>query len=420
MIATVLGQARLRAWVAVVSRLAAWCPWLALAAVACGCAPGTRASVRPDARPASSAWWMFDGHVDVTMHYARAQWRLEAYDLAADSRGQTTLDRLVVGRVGGGFFTCDSPSDVAPRWPGVAACLAFLPTLIGRHAERVTLASTTAEIEGARAQGRLAWVPSIEGGDQIDGDLSRLATLRAAGVRAFGLVYDRDNDLGDGAQAFVERVETPRHGGLSPLGGRAVDELSRLGILVDVAHAAESTALAVAARSRLPVIATHTAAAALVPTRRNASDAVLRAVAATDGVVMVTFLPELTDRAFAAWMAAGDAYWFALQRESPEPARARASMAQWEREHPRPAVSLQAVADHVDYVARTIGVRHVGLGSDFDGMDYTVSGLEDPRGVPALIAELGRRGWSASDVEALTSGNILRALAAADAAAGRP
>lgn len=369
---------------------------------------------------ASSAWWMFDGHVDVTVHYARAQWRLEAYDLAADTRGQTTLDRLAQGRVGGGFFTCGSPSEAAPRWPGLAACLEFLPALMRRHADRVSLASTAAEIERARAQGRLVWVPSIEGGDQIDGDLSHLATLRAAGVRAFGLVYDRDNDLGDGAQAFVERVAPPRHGGLSPLGTQAVDELSRLGMLVDVAHAAESTALAVAARSRLPVILTHTAAAALVPTPRNASDAVLRAVAATDGVVMITFLPELTDTAFAAWMAAGDAYWFALQRQSLEPARARGLMAQWEREHPRPTVALTAVADHIDYVTRTIGVRHVGLGSDFDGMDYTVSGLEEPRDVPALIQELRRRGWTDADVTALTHGNILRALAAADAAVARP
>lgn len=357
---------------------------------------------------------MFDGHVDVTVHYARAvaPRRLRP---AGDTRGQATLDRLSAGRIGGGFFTCGSPSEVAPRWPGLAECLAFLPTLMGRHADRVTLVSTADEVARARAQGRLAWIPSVEGGDQIDGDLSHLAALRAAGVQAFGLVYDRDNDLGDGAQAFVERAETPRHGGLSPLGARTVDELSRLGIVVDVAHAAESTALAVAARSRLPVIATHTAAAGLVPTPRNASDAVLRAVAATGGVVMVTFLPELTDRAFAAWAAAGDAYWFSLQRQSRDPADARALMAQWEREHPRPVVTVSAVADHVDYVARTIGVRHVGLGSDFDGMDYTVAGLEDPRGVPALVQELRRRGWTDADVAALTSGNILRVLAAAGA-----
>lgn len=420
MIAPVSGHARLRTWIAAVSRAVAWWPWLGLALIGCGCARGSHEPVRPDANASSSAWWMFDGHVDVTVHYARAGWRLDAHDLAAATRGQTTLDRLAHGRVGGGFFTCGSPSDAAPRWPGLAACLTFLPTLMARHADRVMLVSTADEVARARTLGRLAWIPSIEGGDQIDGDLSHLAALRAAGVRSFGLVYDRDNDLGDGAQAFVERMRPPRHGGLSALGARAVDELSRLGILVDVAHAAESTALAVAARSHLPVIASHTAAAALVPTPRNASDAVLRAIAATDGVVMVTFLPELTDRTFGAWMAAGDAYWFALQRESPDSASARTLMSQWERGHPRPAVSIAAVADHVDYVARTIGARHVGLGSDFDGMDYTIPGLEDPRGVPALVQELQRRGWNDADVAALTHGNILRVLAAADAAVARP
>lgn len=399
------------------SRMAAWWPGLVLAVAAAGCTGGPHEPAPAGESSAPPAWWVFDGHLDVTVHYARAQWRLDAYDLAADTRGQATLDRLAAGHIGGGFFTCGSPSDVAPRWPGLAECLAFLPTLMRGHADRITLVSTADEVARAQAQGRLAWIPSVEGGDQIDGDLSHLAALRAAGVRVFGLVYDRDNDLGDGAQAFVERRATPRHGGLSPLGARAVDELSRLGMLVDVAHAAESTALAVAARSRLPVIASHTAAAGLVPTPRNASDAVLRAIAATGGVVMVTFLPELTDRAFAAWAAAGDAYWYSL-RESRDPADARALMAQWEREHPRPVVSVSAVADHVDYVARAIGVRHVGLGSDLDEMDYTINGLEDPRGVPALVQELQRRGWTGADLVALTSGNILRVLAAADAALG--
>lgn len=89
-------------------------------------------------------------------------------------------------------------------------------------------------------------------------------------------------------------------------------------------------------------------------------------------------------------------------------------MTQWEQEHPRPVPSLAAVADHVEYIARLIGVRHVGLGSDFDGMDYTVPGLEDHRGVPVLMAELKRRGWGDADLAAIASGNILRALEAAD------
>lgn len=383
------------------------------------CSPGAP-GVTPAPETPLSPWWVFDGHVDVTVHYARAGWRVEAFDLANGESGQATLSRMAAGRVGGGFFTCGSPEDASPRWPGLAECLAFLPRLAAAHASRVALVSTAKEVRAARAMGQLAWLPSIEGGDQIDGDLSRLRQLREAGVRVFGLVYDRDNDLGDGAQAFVERPVPPRHGGLSDLGVRAVDELSGLGILVDVAHAAESTALAVAARARLPVIATHTAAAALVPTPRNASDAVLKAIASTGGVVMVTFLPELTDAAFQRWTADGDAHWFALERAfAAAPDQVRARMADWERAHPRPTVTLAGVADHVEYIARTIGVAHVGLGSDFDGMDAVVPGLEDPRGVPALIAELQRRGWSDVDIAAITSGNILRVLEAADAA-GRP
>lgn len=391
------------------------------AAAMAACTPRVSRTAAPTGATAAPAWWLFDGHIDVAVHYARARWDVGAYDLLAGETGQTTLTRMALGRVGGGFFTCGTPDDALPRWPGLADCLAFVPRLARAHAGRVVLASTAADVREARRRGAIAWVPSIEGGDQIDGDLSHLTTLRAAGVRVFGLVYDRDNDVGDGAQAFVEHSERPRHGGLSPLGARVTDQLSRLGMLVDVAHAAESTALAAAARARLPVIATHTAAGALVKTPRNASDAVLRAIATTDGVAMVTFLPELTDAAFAEWTAAGDAYWYALKRDNPQaPDRVRSAMQQWELTHPRPATRLSAVADHVEYVARTIGVRHVGLGSDFDGMDYTVPGLDDHRGVPALMEELQRRGWSDQELAAIASGNILRVLEVADRVAFSP
>lgn len=266
-------------------------PLLGAALVVAACTPSSRPVAVPPIAT-GSAWWLFDGHVDVLVHYARARWAASAYDLAAGERGQTTLVRLAQGRVGGGFFTCGAADDTMPRWPGLVDCLAFVPRLASVYAGRVVLASTAADVRATQRRGAVAWVRSIEGGDQIDGDLSHLATLRAEGVRVFGLVYDRDNDLGDGAQAFVEHGEPPRHGGLSPLGVRAVAELSRLGMLVDVAHAAESTALAVAATATLPVIATHIAAGALVRTPRNASDAVLRAIAATDGVVMVTSCPS--------------------------------------------------------------------------------------------------------------------------------
>lgn len=390
--------------------------------LAAACSTASDTAPRTSVSPAPSGdWWLFDGHVDVVVHYATHQWQLGAYDLRAADRGQTTLERMAAGRAGGGFFTCGSPNDAAPRWPGLADCLAFVPRLAAQYADRVAVATTASAVRTAQARGQVAWVLSVEGGDQIDGDLSHLPTLRAAGVRVLGLVYDRDNDLGDGAQAFVDRPTTPTHGGLSPLGQRAVDEMARLGMIADVAHAAESTALAVAARSTLPVLATHTAAAALVPTPRNASDAVLRAIAATDGVAMVTFLPYLTDAAFASWFAAGEAEWNALRQRHPSaPDRMRQEMARWEATHPRPSAQIAGVADHIEYIARTIGVRHVGIGSDFDGMEYTIDGLEDHRGIPSLIAELERRGWSQDDLRAITSGNVLRVLEAADAAGPTP
>ncbi len=122
---------------------------LCAASVAAACAPPlSRSAAPPVAAP--PAWWLFDGHIDVTVHYARARWDPAAYDLVSGETGQTNLTRLAVGRVGGGFFTCDSAVRTAPRWPGLADCLAFASRLARAHAGRVVLASTAADPVVAR------------------------------------------------------------------------------------------------------------------------------------------------------------------------------------------------------------------------------------------------------------------------------
>jgi len=242
-----------------------------------------------------------------------------------------------------------------------------------------------------------------------------MATLRqmyALGARYMTLTHTHNTDWADSA------TDKPEHHGLTPFGEAVVHEMNRLGMLVDLSHVSPETMAAALRVSKAPVIFSHSSARAICDHPRNVPDDILHEVTANGGVVMVNFYPNFLVP--EGGKQATELY--ALQRtlEDAHPGDMKAveaGMNEYRKSHPLPKATIKLVADHVDHVKQVAGVDHVGIGSDFDGIDITPEGLEDVSKYPALTAELLSRGWSDEDVKKFLGLNVLRAMRQAEAVA---
>ena len=333
---------------------------------------------------------------------------------------ETDIARLRQGRVGGQFWSVW----VSPILPGPEQVkqtleqIALVQSFAERYPDTFAMARTSADVRRIHKSGRIASLIGVEGGGQIDGSLGVLRGYRALGVSYLTLTHSRNIEWADSA------TDDPKHDGLTEFGESIVLELNRLGMLVDLSHVSEATMLDALRVSKAPVIFSHSSARALDDHPRNVPDSVLQQVAVNRGVVMVTFAPIYISDAFRRWSSDRDAEKSRLNAPPfgglfiGQPEKAAAALAEWERSHPKPNVTLAMVADHIEHIAKVAGVDHVGIGSDFDGMGKDLPvGLSDVSNYPELLAELMRRGWSDADVAKLAGGNILRVLDEAEAVA---
>ena len=275
-------------------------------------------------------------------------------------------------------------------------------------------AVTAADVRRIEKAGKIASLLGVEGGGQIDGNFAVLRAYRQLGAAYLTLTHSRTIAWADSA------TDNPQHDGLTKFGEGVVNELNRLGMLVDLSHVSEATMRDALRVSKAPVIFSHSSARALDDHPRNVSDEVLKLLAANGGVVMVNFAPSYVSEDRRRWEAARNGE-IASYNAPPfgglyigQPDKAKAALAAWEAAHPKPVVTLAMVADHIDHIAKVAGVDHVGLGSDFDGLPELPVGLEGVETYPALLAELARRGWSDANLAKLTGGNVLRVMEGAE------
>jgi membrane dipeptidase len=375
---------------------------------------------------------LIDGHNDLPwLIRERFKGDPGAVNLAADTSRiapppngaplMTDIPRLRAGRVGAQFWSVWVPVEL--KGPEAVQTtleqIDLVKRLVARYPADLELAYTAADIRRIHKAHRVASLIGIEGGHQINESLATLRQMYDLGARYMTLTHTRNTAWADSA------TDAPVHHGLTPFGGEVIREMNRLGMLVDLSHVSPEVMKAALAISQSPVIFSHSSARALVDHPRDVPDDVLRLVAANGGVVMVNFNPGYVSEAANQWEAdhaAEQARFNAPPYDGlyiGQPERAKAALAAWESAHPKPHATLEQVADHIEHIGKIAGSDHVGIGSDFDGIDETPDGLDGVDRFPALLVELMRRGWTDAAIAKLAGGNLLRVFAEAERVAAK-
>jgi membrane dipeptidase len=281
--------------------------------------------------------------------------------------------------------------------------------MIRKYPDTFELALTADDIERIFKKGKIASLIGMEGGHSIDNSLAALRMFHRLGARYMTLTHSKNTGWADSA------TDDPKVGGLTPFGEQVVREMNWLGMLVDLSHVSPDTMDDAIRVSAAPVIFSHSSSRAVNDVPRNVPDTILRLLPKNGGVVMVTFVPGFLSPQVAAWNRLQTAEQARLTKQFPADANAvKSGLAAWTKANPAPRATLSDAADHIDHIREVAGIDHIGLGSDFDGIDSVVKGLEDVSTYPALTAELLRRGYKDEDLRKILGQNILRVMREAE------
>lgn len=351
---------------------------------------------------------VIDGHNDLLIHYfdCKACPRgIADYPIDRPTKGHTDIPRWRKGGVGGQLLNVfggdQSPDSLLKAYDLVRRMEAAYPS-------DIKVVGTSSEMRSTMKQGRIAILPTLEGAARLKGNPELLRSYYQLGLRSVTFAY-KTNEMADGSD------DEPKHNGVSDLGKEMIREMNRLGVIIDISHVSAKAMTDVLAASHAPVIFSHSNARALADLNRNVSDATLRALKANGGVIMLTFVPYFVKIEHAKWLDEGDKLYYALEKKHRgDRKKMDPEMDAWEKQYPQPIVTVADMADHFDHVKRVIGTDHIGIAGDFDGISFTIKGLEDVSTYPSLLTELARRGWTERELRKITGENFLRVFEAVE------
>ncbi len=377
---------------------------LALPAVAAGT---EETGIREKADRLAREVIIVDGHIDLPYRLNH-----DPDDVSIDTEtGHFDYPRAKDGGLSAPFVAIYTPPELETEGGSKALAddlIESVKAMTRAWPDKFALARSPGEVRKNFAAGLMSLCLGMENGSPIEGDLSNVGHFFDAGVRYIGLAHGKDNHLADSS------YDTTRTwGGLSDFGKDVVAEMNRLGIMVDVSHLTDDAFYDVLEVSTAPVIATHSCCRFFTPGfERNMSDEMIELLARKGGVICVAFGSTFLKQDAREW---GDHFWAEraayfeeknIKNGTPE---ARDYRTRYVEKHPFPFADVADVVDHIEHVISLVGVDHVGLGSDFDGLGDTLPvGLKDVSDYPNLIYELLARGRTDEDIRKITHENVFR------------
>ena len=323
----------------------------------------------------------------------------------------TDIVRLREGGVGAQFWSVYVPFDTAERGVALRTTLEqidFVHAMVEHYPHVFALCKTHADVVAARESGRLASLIGVEGGHSIENSLSVLRQLYARGARYMTLTHSGTLDWADSA------TDAARNQGLSPFGVAVVQEMNRLGMLVDLSHVSVDVMRQALDLTKAPVIFSHSSARQLASHPRNVPDEILRRLPENGGVVMVNFYSGFVRQPYVENRRRWDAMQQRMEADGASAEEIRAARQRWQQQHPLDRGTIYDVVDHIDHIARTAGIDHVGLGADYDGVDDLPTQLEDVSSYPRLTQILLDRGYTDQAIKKILGDNLLRVLKRAE------
>ncbi|MCB2406842.1 dipeptidase [Hymenobacter lucidus] len=399
---------------------------LALLSPAAASAQKAESTLETKANYIHNQAFVLDSHEDTPINLMKP-----GFDISQDhdpKEAQVDLPKMQRGGLDGAFWAVYMGQ--GPRTPGGNAAAKqealtifnAIRSTIQAHSTKLDLATTEEQALQIRRVGKRAVFIGMENGYPLGQELGLIKSFYDLGVRYITLCHSSNNDLCDSATD----PNGPEHQGLSAFGKQAVTEMNRLGMMVDVSHASDSTFYDVLRLSKAPVIASHSGSRALGDSPRNLSDEMLKALARNGGVVQVNlYSPYVKTEAKTPERLAAEQAFFAKWKiknflnvyglPATEQQQALADIDQLDKQFPVALATVQDAVNQIDHIVKVAGIDHVGIGSDFDG-GTRLTGLGDAGEFSNLTLELVKRGYSEKDIFKIWSGNLFRVMKAVDKA----
>lgn len=346
-----------------------------------------------------------DGHIDVP-YRVHAKW--EDVSVATEG-GDFDYPRAKKGGLTAPFMSIYVPASLDNSDESTAVAhqlIDLVEAMVYRSPEKFAIAKSVADVKAQFKKGLISLPMGMENGSPVQGSMENLKTFYERGIRYITLAHSLSNHIADSSYDLRRQWH-----GLSPFGKELVAEMNNLGIMVDISHVSDDAFYQAIEISKVPVIASHSSLRKYTPGfERNMNDDMVKKLGENGGVIMINFGSSFVSKETQDWRNNLTKQKNKLIKEMGEDsAEVAAFDEKYRKENPYPYSTLSQVLDHIDHVVELIGIDHVGIGSDFDGVgDSLPTGLKDVSTYPNLVQGMLDRGYSRKDIEKVLSGNLLR------------